>query len=230
MKNIDFPILPIMILKSIFGILFFIALLFIPAGRLDWIEGWLFLGFYLIGVTYFFVRTYRKDPGLLIERSKTRKNTEKWDKVIIYIYSILLFLMIIFISLDAGRFQWSPVLIGFKISAWVLCLPVLMFSYWAISVNTFASQFVRVQDDRGHRVIDRGPYRYVRHPMYTGLIITIICIPLMLGAWYGLIFSVLIGILFVIRTIREDRTLCEKLEGYKEYTEKVKYRLIPLTW
>ena len=97
-------------------------------------------------------------------------------------------------------------------------------------MNTFLSRTVRIQDDRGQQVIDTGPYRWVRHPMYLGIIVLMISIPLLLGSLWALIPGAMIGILFTVRTVLEDRTLQQELPGYPEYARRVRHRLLPWIW
>jgi protein-S-isoprenylcysteine O-methyltransferase Ste14 len=96
--------------------------------------------------------------------------------------------------------------------------------------NTYFSTSVRIQYDRGHTVSSGGPYRYIRHPGYLGIIIYLLSTPIILGSILALIPAIVTAILFIIRTSFEDNTLKNKLEGYKEYAEKVKYRLISGVW
>lgn len=99
-----------------------------------------------------------------------------------------------------------------------------------MATNTFLSQRVRIQDDRGHQVVSTGPYRFVRHPKYVGVIIFMLCVPIVLGSWWAFGPGGLIIILFVIRTGLEDRTLIKKLPGYLQYSQQVRYRLLPGIW
>ena len=96
--------------------------------------------------------------------------------------------------------------------------------------NTYLSRVVRIQADRAHHVVKTGPYRYIRHPMYLGIIFMISFTPLALGSFYALIFSVLIILLFILRTYLEDQALQKELPGYKEYINEVRYRLFPGIW
>ena len=102
--------------------------------------------------------------------------------------------------------------------------------FWVTAANTYLSRLVRIQEDRGHQVVTTGPYRFVRHPMYAGLVVLIPCLPLFLGSWWALVPAGLIAILFVIRTALEDRTLRAELPGYAEYAQHVRYRLLPGIW
>ncbi|MGD9347484.1 MAG: isoprenylcysteine carboxylmethyltransferase family protein, partial [Candidatus Aminicenantes bacterium] len=102
--------------------------------------------------------------------------------------------------------------------------------FWTMTQNRYLSEVVRIQKDRGHKVCTTGPYKYVRHPMYVGVIIFVICLPLALGSFFALITGLLIILVFLIRTWLEDKTLQNELPGYKEYAEEVRYKLIPGVW
>ncbi|MBC7224324.1 MAG: isoprenylcysteine carboxylmethyltransferase family protein, partial [Anaerolineae bacterium] len=101
---------------------------------------------------------------------------------------------------------------------------------WAMASNPFFSAFVRIQRERGHRVVADGPYRYVRHPGYLGAIVFQMAIPLALGSLWALLPSGVAAALYVARTVLEDRTLQEELAGYREYAQKVRHRLLPGLW
>ena len=96
--------------------------------------------------------------------------------------------------------------------------------------NTYLSTVVRIQEDRGQTVISTGPYHYVRHPMYAGMLIFMVGTSLLLGSWHGILFGVIFILLLIRRTILEERTLLKELPGYKDYMAKVKYRFIPYVW
>ena len=104
------------------------------------------------------------------------------------------------------------------------------FSSWAMISNPFFSGTVRIQEERGHIVATSGPYRYIRHPGYSGWILANLATPVALGSLWGLVPGVLAAILFVIRTSKEDQTLQEELDGYQAYSEQVHYRLVPGIW
>ena len=105
-----------------------------------------------------------------------------------------------------------------------------VFIMWVMRVNSFAAPLVKVQSERGHHVIDSGPYAWVRHPMYTGAIVFFIGIPLLLGSLWGLIASPLLAFMFAIRITIEERMLKAGLDGYADYTSRVRYRLLPGIW
>jgi protein-S-isoprenylcysteine O-methyltransferase Ste14 len=210
--------------------LFLAGLLFIPAGRLDWVEAWLFIGTFIVFLLFYTLWGLQNDPGQIAERSKASPNVKDWDKVIMTIYTILLLVMMVVASLDAGRFRWSSVPLAVQVLAWIGMALAGGLIRWVASVNTFLSSMVRIQEERGHQVIKTGPYRWVRHPMYVGLIIFMMCVPLALGSDWGLIPSGMIGILFILRTALEDRMLMNELPGYREYADHVHYRLLPGIW
>jgi protein-S-isoprenylcysteine O-methyltransferase Ste14 len=158
------------------------------------------------------------------------ENVKPWDNIIMAIYTLLLIVMIVVAGLDSGRFNWSPTPLTAKLIG-TTGLLFAMFVIWRVmAANTYLSERVRIQEERGHKVITSGPYRYVRHPMYVGIIIAALSTPLVLDSWLALFPGGLIAILFVIRTFLEDRTLHEELAGYKDYSVKVRYRLLPGVW
>jgi len=206
------------------------AILFISAGRLDWIQAWAFSLAFGSFLTFYGLWALRNDPGQLNERSQVGENTKRWDKVILTIYTVLLFSMLILAGLDAGRFGWAVAPLALQILGWcgAACAGFVIFR--TVMVNTFLSRTVRIQDDRGQRVIDTGPYARVRHPMYLGIIVLMVSIPVLLGSLWALVPGGLIGVLFIVRTALEDRTLHQELPGYPEYARRVRYRLLPLVW
>jgi protein-S-isoprenylcysteine O-methyltransferase Ste14 len=219
-----------LVVRGLLGVAIFVAVLFIPAGRLNWLEGWVFLVALFSYLVALQVWGYRKDPELVRERSRMGPNVEGWDKVIVTIYLVLLFVMLVTAGLDAGRYQWSSAPRGIQILGWMGFFAAAILIWRVMSVNTFSSSMVRIQADRGHQVITTGPYRYVRHPMYVGVIVLLLSIPLVLGSWWATLPAVLIGILFVVRTVLEERTLKEGLHGYPAYMDRVRYRLLPGVW
>lgn len=218
------------LLRMILGTVAFPAVLFLPAGRLNWPEAWAFLLLFFASLVFLWAWLTRRCPTLAQERRSIAPNVEKWDKILMRIYSALLFTMLLISALDGGRLEWTSTSTGVRVLAWVGLGGAMAVVWWTLSVNPFASRFVRIQDDRGHRVISTGPYKHLRHPMYAGVIVFALCTPLVLGSWYGAIPAGAIAVLFVIRTALEDRTLVAKLPGYSDYANRVCYRLIPRVW
>jgi len=218
------------IVQAVFTSLFCITALFIPAGTLKWPEAWLFIVFYALAVTAIVTWMKKRAPGLLAERTRRKKDVKSWDKIFMVFYSIFLLILLILPGLDAVRFRWSNIPMMVKIIAFTGYIPGFAIVFWAMRENAFLSNVVRIQEDRGHTVCTSGPYKYVRHPMYVGVILIMLCFPLSLGSLYTLIPAVVITVLFLIRTALEDKTLREELPGYKEYSQKVRFRLIPGLW
>ena len=218
------------ILRIIISLIFFPAALLLPAGRIDWWEGWAFLIVFVSAALLLRAWMARRHPGLLKERSHHEEDVEKWDTILMWIYSCLLLAVFVVSALDSGRFGWSFMPMGIRIIGWIGLGAALAIVWWVMSVNPFASRWVRIQDDRGHEVITGGPYGYVRHPMYVGTIISMISIPIVLGSLWGLLPGALAALLFIFRTALEDKTLRIKLPGYGDYAGRVRYRLLPGIW
>ncbi len=207
-----------------------LGLLLLSAGRLDWIQAWAFSLAFCAFLAYYGLWGLRKDPGQLAERSGMRQNVKSWDKIILKVYTVLIFALLIVAGLDAGRFGWAPASLGLQIAGWILLAPAGCLVLWTVSVNTYLSRYVRVQDDRGQQTVTRGPYRRVRHPMYLGVIVLMLGIPLALGSCWALVPGGMIGVLFIVRTALEDKTLQAELPGYKGYAKRVRFRLLPGIW
>jgi protein-S-isoprenylcysteine O-methyltransferase Ste14 len=105
-----------------------------------------------------------------------------------------------------------------------------LLSSWAVVSNKFFSDVIRIQTDRGHTVISDGPYRFMRHPGYVGMILYSLAAPFLLDSPWALIPGGLTVLLVIVRTVVEDRTLLEQLDGYQEYAGRVRYRLLPGVW
>ena len=208
------------------------TLLFISAGRINIFRAWCYLVISFIGMFGGIAVVSKFDPELINQRGLCKKkDTEDWDKIILRIYVIFGFWVPpVIAGLDVGRFQWSNLGIGFGIVGCVLFILGSVFIHWAMLVNRHFEGSVRIQKDRGHRVITTGPYRIVRHPGYVGAILFGISTPLIIGSAYGLIPGGIAVILLIIRTSLEDKLLRSELNGYVEYTKRVRYRLLPGLW
>jgi protein-S-isoprenylcysteine O-methyltransferase Ste14 len=207
--------------------LFVTVLLFGLAGTTRWLYAWLYISIlWFANLAALFVAPLE----ILAERGSKKENAEEWDKVV----SKLLILSSLSIFLIAGldyRLKWTPALS----EAWPVLGIVIFFlglalQIWAMYVNHFFSTAVRIQFDRGHKVCTTGPYRYVRHPGYLGMIAYYLVTPIFLGSLWAMIPALATMILFITRTALEDRTLIQKLPGYQEYAVRTRYRLIPGVW
>jgi protein-S-isoprenylcysteine O-methyltransferase Ste14 len=220
----------VLFLRAMTGVLLMLALFFIPAGTFHWPEAWLFILFYLAAVSGIFIWLKKRSPSLLQERMARKKGAKRWDKTLITAYTSVLIALLIVPGLDAVRFRWSNVPLALKGLGFAGLVPGLVFAFWAMRENAFASDVVRIQKDRGHTVCTTGPYRYIRHPMYLGVILVMLFFPLSLGSLYAYIPASVIIILFIIRASLEDKTLQQELPGYQEYSRSVRYRLLPGVW
>ena len=208
------------------------VILFGSSGRLDWGMAWVY-----VGLTTAFSLGSRiimlwKTPELVVERGQSldKEDTEPWDKVLMPLNIIGPTVMLFVAGLDK-RFEWSPNLpLMLQITAFVITALGYSLGTWATLVNRFFSAVVRIQRDREHTVVTSGPYRLIRHPGYAGALVTSLAIPLLLGSLWALIPAALVVCLLILRTALEDRTLQEKLDGYREYAGRVRYRLLPGVW
>ncbi len=223
------------VLRLVIFVLLTPAALFIPAGRLDWGMGWVFVGVYIFATVVSRVIVMRQDPELAMERARSierdREGVKDWDRLLSLLVALLgpLFIWIV-AGLDE-RFGWSP-----PISPWLAIVAIIVallgsvLGTWAMLSNTFFSGTVRIQEERGHTVASGGPYRYVRHPGYVSGILFDVATPLILGSLWALIPTALTICAFVVRTALEDKTLREELDGYEEYAQRTRYRLLPGVW
>jgi protein-S-isoprenylcysteine O-methyltransferase Ste14 len=207
------------------------AILFLSSGRLDWIWAWVYLATFVIGIGINAFILMRKNPELIAERSGVGEGTKGWDRALTAVYGILAAIMMQLVSGLDQRFGWTPALpLGIHLGAWVLTLLSSAFASWGMIENAYFATTVRIQDERGHEVCTSGPYRYVRHPGYAGWAVGLLTVPLLLGSLWALIAGGLAVILLIVRTALEDRTLQAELAGYREYAQRVRFRLVPGVW
>jgi len=221
------------IVTSLIASLLFIVMILLLAGDWFWIEGWVFIIFWLAMTLSIGIYLSRYDPALLAERSKMpgSDNQKGWDKYYQSFAYLSLIVWVIIMPLDAKRYAWSPYFPGWlKVVGGVALLPALYFLFQSVATNTFASTMVRIQTERKQHVISTGVYGFVRHPMYLGNSFMLVGTPLMLGSIYGLIIGLIAIFFMAVRIIGEERMLVNELEGYEDYQKKVRYRLIPFVW
>jgi protein-S-isoprenylcysteine O-methyltransferase Ste14 len=222
------------LLKRVAGVFVVILvmdlLLFIPAGHLDWPAAWILSLLYGVFLLAYVVWGTLRAPDLLKERSQVAENVKGWDKIIMAVYTVLLLATLVLAALEVGRFQWSQMPVGLQVLGLVVMVLAGGLIFWTILTNAYLGRMVRIQEDRGHQVVTGGPYHYVRHPMYVGIILLFPGMALFLGSWWALVPASLIAMLMVIRTALEDRALRAELPGYAEYAQQVRYRLLPGVW
>lgn len=219
--------------KAFVQIFFSLALtalcLFGSVGRLNRSNAWILLGFNLCASVMSTVLPWR-DPELLAERRNARAG-KSWDKPLVFIV-VLLGPVATWITagLDT-RFHWSedmgPLAVVVGVVVAVLAVGLIA---WAMRSNTFFSAVVRIQKDRGQTVVSSGPYRFIRHPGYTGFSAFTLVTPLILNSRWAFVPAPATVAVTVLRTVLEDRTLQNELDGYAGYAQRVKYRLVPIVW
>jgi len=211
-------------------LLFMGAALFLPAYSVTWSEGWWFMGVFAACLALNFLVLLKVNPELVQIRLGTEREAKLWDTVLARCLGGMWVITVIVAGLD-HRFQWTPQTGSWpKVVGLALFVVANLIVLWAMSVNKFFAKFVRIQTERGHTPIARGPYRYVRHPGYAGWILMTIAGALALGSAWAAIPAGCSILLLVVRTALEDRTLRQELAGYEDYTQRVGYRLAPWLW
>lgn len=213
-------------------ILFFSALLFGAAGTVRWPAAWAYLILFVAGALWITLWLARHDPALLAERLKSplQKGQPSWDKIFILPMMVAWCAWLVLMGLDAVRFRWSVMPVWIQSAGAALIVLSFRMIGRVFRENPFLTAVVRIQTERGHRVVSTGPYATVRHPLYAAMLIYLPANALLLGSWAGLAASVVFLGGLVFRTAMEDRELQHSLAGYTEYAARVRYRLIPFIW
>jgi len=220
-----------LIISTTSSLLVIVLCLFLPAGTWAWSRGWLYLVSALGGSVVATVYLRRVNPDLIAARVNRHEETKRWDLLLGLLGFLPTMLAIpIVASLDDGRYHWSHVPLWGCLLGYALTIAGFVGVTWASAVNKFFEPLVRIQTDRGHKVIDTGPYATVRHPGYAFGFLLFLGMPLALGSYWALIPAILLGPPLIVRTILEDRTLQAELPGYQEYARRVRSKLLPGIW
>lgn len=214
------------IVKFFSGMIIIGALIFLPAGTLDFVNGWVFSAVLFVPVLIMGVVLYVKAPELLKKRLEPREKEGTQKKVVGF--SALAFLGVFVVAGLDFRFGWT------KIPTWTVLLAAVIFLFGygmfaeVMRENAYLSRIIEVQE--GQKVVSDGLYGIIRHPMYTATVFMFLAMPIILGSWIS--FAIICVYPFIIggRIKNEEKVLFEGLEGYVEYTKKIKYRLIPFVW
>lgn len=225
MKDLVIPTLRTFLI----GVVILGLLLFLPAWTLNYWQAWVFIVVFMVSTNAIGIYLSLKDPALLERRKKVGPASEQRmsQKIIMSVTVVALIALFVFCALDY-RFGWSPVpwyvsLLGDVLVALGLLINLVVFrenSYGGASIETVADQ----------KVISTGLYGFIRHPMYMGVLVMMIGVPLALGSWWGLVILALIIPVLIWRILDEERMLRNDLPGYSDYTHKVRYRLVPYLW
>ncbi|OCC02474.1 isoprenylcysteine carboxyl methyltransferase [Labrys sp. WJW] len=223
-----------MIVKLVLQNLVFVAImalvLFLSAGTLAWASAWAYLAVSLAVGLASGLWLARTDPGLLAERMRLRApeqpRADKWFMLVFLVVAVVWFVVI---GLDR-RLQASAMPLPLEALGLALYLASTLFIMWVFRENSFAAPVVKVQAERHHHVVSTGPYAFVRHPMYAGVMLYFIGTPLLIGSWWGLAMMPVFFLAFAIRSRIEERTLMTGLPGYADYARRVRYRMLPGIW
>ena len=212
------------------SIVFSAVLLFGGSGRLGWIWAWVYLALSVAVVVANAATLLPSHRDVIAERAGVGAGAKRWDRWLGGGTAVATVVGLLVAGLDA-RLSWTAPVPLYTHVVGVACLITgnALFT-WALAVNPFFSTIVRIQTDRGHRVVDTGPYRSVRHPGYVGWIVTALGTPVLLGSVFALAPAVAGCALMIWRTATEDRTLRDELPGYEDYARRVRYRLMPGVW
>jgi protein-S-isoprenylcysteine O-methyltransferase Ste14 len=204
-------------------------LLFMPAWSLAWWEAWLYWAVFFACSLSITVHFLRADPNLIERRLGAGPLAEgKFAQKLIQSAASLFFVAILVVPSLGRRFGWPRVPLPLALVADGLVIAGFWLVFLVFRENSYASSVIRAES--GQRVITTGPYRFVRHPMYSGGITLVLFTPLALGSWWGLVPAILLAMVIVVRLFDEERFLAVELPGYVDYCSKVRYRLIPSVW
>jgi protein-S-isoprenylcysteine O-methyltransferase Ste14 len=220
-----------LLLQNSFFVLAMGALLFASAGTLQWPGAWAFLATSAVLGPACGLWLARTDPALLAERLRltARDGQPVADKKFMLVFVATAFVWFVAIGIDR-RAHASHVPLPLEALGLAMYLLSTGFIMWVFHENSFAAPVVKVQAERAHHVISTGPYAWVRHPMYSGVMLFFVGAPLLLGSWWGVAMAPLFVVLFAIRIAIEERALIAGLPGYADYTAQVRYRLVPGFW
>lgn len=221
------------LIYSFIYLAFFPLIMLLLAGDWRWFEGWLFSGIFAGGSFVTLLYLYFNDPALLNERyaSPVQKEQKTWDKVLLVLFFVEFLAWFAIMPLDAKRFGWTqPYPASVRALGTILLIAGMYGLFIALRENSFAAPVVKMQKERGQHVISTGPYAFVRHPMYAGALLLFIGGPLMLSSNYGLALGFVLTVTIAIRSLGEEAMLKEELPGYREYMQKVRWRMVPFVF
>jgi len=201
-------------------------MLFLPAGSFAYWQGWLFIFTLFMPVSFVVSYLLKHDPTLLIRRMQYKEKEAK-QKIIVQITGLIFFIGITVPGLDY-RYGWSHVPVWLVIVSNLLMLIGYILVFLVFKENSYTSRIVEVE--KGQKVIATGPYSVIRHPMYAGVILMYLTMPLALGSYWAILFFIPTVPMIIFRALEEEKLLLKDLKGYREYCRKVKYRIIPGIW
>ena len=219
------------ILSKLAGLCVYALLLFIPAGTIHYWEGWAFLAAWLIPGGIAFLYFSKRDPAVLKRRMRLKENQAEQNAIVLVTYTTM-FVAFLVAGLDF-RFGWTRELIA-RVPLWLQILALMvalagrLLTYSVMHVNRHAGRTVQVE--AGQEVVSAGPYKWVRHPMYVGILLIMLATPLALASYFALPLFALTVPLVLLRLLNEEKLLRDELPGYTEYCQLTRYRLVPYMW
>jgi protein-S-isoprenylcysteine O-methyltransferase Ste14 len=226
--------IPALLLRAAFQLTVSFAiwggLLFGSAGDVTWLRGWLHIGVWLVTFAFNASVLLRLNQDVFSARLKPKWSSERADTIVLMFFLVVTLAIPVVAGLDTVRFGWS------SLPFWAIYLGIALhasgdaFVVWTMIANPFAEKTVRVQTERGHHVITTGPYAIVRHPMYLGVILMFVAVPLVLGSVWAFAPVVTMMLLLMVRTVLEERLLRRDLPGYQQYVNKTRWRIVPGIW
>ena len=214
------------LLKFLAGILLIALMVFLPAGTLSYVQGWLFMGVLFIPMFFIGILLMIKSPDLL-KRRLNAKEKQKEQDLVVKLSGLMFLLGFILAGLDF-RFKWLELPYGVSLGASLLFLIAYALYGEVMRENAYLSRTIEVCE--GQKVVDTGLYGIVRHPMYSATLLLFLSIPLVLGSLIALPVFLMYPLLLIVRIQNEEAFLEKELVGYSAYKQKVKYRLIPFIW
>ena len=203
--------------------------LFVPGCTLDFWQAWAYLFVFAVSTALISAYLWKKDPKLLERRVHAGPGAEKErSQKLIQLFASLAFIGLFILSSLDHRFVWSKVPLAAVIAGDVLAALGFLIIFIVFKENSFTAATIEVTSDQ--KVVETGPYAFVRHPMYSGALVMLLGTPLALGSWWGLLMFLPITLVIVWRLLDEEKFLAEHLPGYPDYRKKVRYRLIPCVW
>jgi protein-S-isoprenylcysteine O-methyltransferase Ste14 len=201
-----------------------------PAGTLAYPGAWVLLALFASGGVAMVFWLSQHSPSLLRERmsSPLQREQKPWDRIWLMAFMLGFFAWMAFMGWDAARTGFTAVPVWLQVLGGVFIIANGAGTFWTFRENAFAAPVVKIQ--QGQKAIATGPYAFVRHPMYTSAALLLIGMPLLLGSWIGLALSIVFILGITWRAVHEERALQDELQGYGDYTERVRYRLIPYVW
>ncbi|WP_210162935.1 methyltransferase family protein [Pleomorphomonas oryzae] len=207
-----------------------LVLIFLPAGSIAWVPGWIFIAVLVLAFGASALVLARVNPIIFRARSRFQRGTKAWDRALLAAILPAMVAILPVAALDTGRFHWLPLPLSAVVLGYAALLGGIAVTAWAQAVNPFFEPGFRIQSERHQHVIDGGPYRFVRHPGYIAAIVMFFGMALALGSVLALLPAVLASALLALRTSWEDRLLQAELPGYDDYARRVRWRLVPGLW